>query len=95
MNVATGQQRSSPCWRRPGAIIIIIMIIILINLIGCWWLAVSSARAGEIGGQRNGNSPGHSNHPTMSGATGPPSSQPSSLFVLLEMVIWWWAGVVI
>ena len=45
------------------------MIIILINLIGCWWLAVSSAQAGEIGGQRNGNSSGHSNHPTMSGAS--------------------------
>ena len=61
----------------PGAIIIIIMIIILINLIGCWWLAVSSqrcssAQAGEIGGQRNGNSSGHSNHLTMRGATGPP-----------------------
>ena len=55
----------------PGAIIIIIMIIILINLIGCWWLAVSSAQAGEIGGQRNGNSSGHSNHLTMRGATGP------------------------
>ena len=54
----------------PGAIIIIIMIIILINLIGCWWLAVSSAQAGEIGGQRNGNFSGHSNHSTMSGATG-------------------------